>query len=203
MKTVKLTCQNCGANLDVKDNIAFCSYCGAKLVIDDENRTTTHNYNYNYTHTKRDEARIRENERKEKVRLTELEYEERKDKRDNKIGLICGLGIPLFIILAILLGFGINKWTSQAQGKICAGYYDDYIGENYEAVVEQFEEMGFTNIVTVDLDDAGLQTQIPYATGPTSKLPTVWLLLKTQSADCVPPIMPPICMPASCLPATV
>ena len=36
MKTVKLTCQNCGANLDVKDNIAFCSYCGAKLVIDDE-----------------------------------------------------------------------------------------------------------------------------------------------------------------------
>ena len=64
MKTVKLTCQNCGANLDVKDNIAFCSYCGAKLIIDDENRTTTHNYNY--THIKRDEARIRENERKEK-----------------------------------------------------------------------------------------------------------------------------------------
>ena len=73
MKTVKLTCQNCGANLDVKGNIAFCSYCGAKLVMDDENRTTTHNYHYNYTHTKRDEARIRENERK--------------DKRDNMIGL--------------------------------------------------------------------------------------------------------------------
>lgn len=156
MKAVKLTCQNCGANLDVKDNIAFCSYCGAKLVIDDENRTTTHTYNYNYTHTKRDEARIRENERKERVRLQELEYEERRDKRDNMIGLICGLGIPLFVILAILLGFGINKWTSRAQGKICAGYYDDYIGENYEAVVEQFEEMGFTNIVTIDLGDAGL-----------------------------------------------
>ena len=154
MKTVKLTCQNCGANLDVKDNIAFCAYCGAQSVIDDENRTVTHNYNY--THTKRDEARIRENERKERVRLTELEYEERKEKRNNKIGLIFGLGIPLFIILAILLGFGINKWTSQAQGKICAGYYNDYIGENYEAVVEQFEEMGFTNIVIIDLDDAGL-----------------------------------------------
>ena len=156
MKTVKLTCQNCGANLDVKDNLAFCSYCGAKVVIDDENSTTTHNYNYNYTHTKRDEARIRENERKEKIRLQELEYEEQKSKRDIKIGLICGLGIPLFIIIVILLGFGINKWNSQAQGKICAGYYDDYIGENYEVVIEQFEEMGFTNIVTFDLDDSGL-----------------------------------------------
>lgn len=146
MKTVNLTCQNCGANLDVKDNIAFCSYCGAKLVIDDGNKTITY----------RDEARIRENERKEKVRLQELEYEDKKEKRGNKIGLICGLGIPLFIILAILLGFGINKWASQVQDKICAGYYDDYIGENYEAVVEQFEEMGFTNIITVDLEDSGL-----------------------------------------------
>lgn len=78
MKTVKLTCHNCGANLDVKENIAFCSYCGAKLIIDDENRTITHNYNY--THTKRDEARIRENERKEKVRLQELENEEKQKK---------------------------------------------------------------------------------------------------------------------------
>ena len=154
MKTVKLTCQSCGANLEVKENVAFCPYCGTTLLLDDENRTTTHNYNI--THIKRDEARIRENERKETIRLQELEYEERKEKRNLKIGLICGLGIPLFILLAILLGFGINKWTSQTEGKISAGYYDDYIGESYEAVVEQFEEMGFSNIVTVDLDDAGL-----------------------------------------------
>lgn len=111
-----MTCQNCGANLDVKDNIAFCSYCGAKLVIDDENRTTTHNYNYNYTHTKRDEARIKDGERKERVYLKELEYDERKEKRNIKIGFFCGFGIPVFIAIAILLGFGINKWISQAQG---------------------------------------------------------------------------------------
>lgn len=151
---MKLVCQNCGVNLDVKDNIAFCSYCGAKMILDDENRTTTHNYNHTYV--KRDEARIRENDRKEKVRLQELDYEERKEKLDTKVGIICGMGIPLFIAVAIFLGFGINKWTSQAQGKICAGYYDDYIGENYEAVVEQFEEMGFTNILVIDLADSGL-----------------------------------------------
>lgn len=42
MKTVQLTCHNYGANLDVKNNAAFCSSCGTKLAIDDENRT---NYN--------------------------------------------------------------------------------------------------------------------------------------------------------------
>ncbi len=150
MKTVKLTCNNCGANLDIKDKIAFCSYCGTKLVVDDETITVHH------IHTRRDEARIKDGERKERVRLKELEYDERKEKRNIKIGLFCGFGIPVFIAIAILLGFGINKWTSLAQGKICAGYYGDYIGENYEAVIEQFEEMGFTNIVTVDLGDSGL-----------------------------------------------
>lgn len=153
MKTVELICQNCGAHLDIKDNIAFCLYCGAKLAIDDENRTFTHNYNHTYI--KRDESRIRENERKEKVRLKELEFKERKEKRDNKIGFV-GFIIPLLFIVAILLGLGINKWSAQARGKICAGDHDDYIGENYEAVVEQLMEMGFDNIVTVDLNDAGL-----------------------------------------------
>ena len=33
---------------------------------------------------------------------------------------------------------------------------EDYIDEKYEAVVEQFEALGFTNITTIDLDDAGL-----------------------------------------------
>ena len=154
MKTIKLTCQNCGANLEVEDGIAFCSHCGAKIVLDDENRTTT--YNYNHTYTKRDEARILETETMERMRTQELAHEERREKRDTKIGLIGGLGIPLFIALAILLGFGLNKGISEAQGKISAGYHEDYIGESYEAVVQQFEEMGFTNIVTIDLEDSGL-----------------------------------------------
>jgi len=152
MKAVTLTCQNCGASLTVNDKVAFCSYCGAKLIIDEDNTTTI---NYNYTYTKRDEARIRENERKEIVRLKELEYKEREDKRSNKVLLIWFLCWVLFAG-GIFLVNRINKWTSEAQGKICAGYYDDYIGENYEAVIEQFEEMGFTDIVAIDLDDSGL-----------------------------------------------
>lgn len=102
MNVIKLTCQNCGANLEIKDNVAFCEYCGAKLALNDESQTIT--YNYNHTYIKRDEARIRENETREKVRLQKLEYKERKEKRDITIGLVCGFGIPLIIILVILLG---------------------------------------------------------------------------------------------------
>lgn len=151
MKTVKLTCENCGAILDVKDNVAFCLYCGAKLVIDDGNKTFTHNYNY----TKRDEAHILECETKEKIRLAELDHKERTEIRTIK-GIIIGFGIAIFIITAIPLGFGINKWISKSKGKISAGYHYDYIDENYDIVIKQFEEMGFENIVAIDLNDSGL-----------------------------------------------
>lgn len=155
MKTVKLVCQNCGANLDVEGNIAFCGHCGAKLALDDENRTTTHNHNYNHTYIQRDETRIKESDSKENLRLKELEYEERKEKRDTFLPFII-IGIVLCLFLVGFIVEGIYKWNSEAQGKICAGYYEDYIDENYEAVVEQFKEMGFEDIVTVDLKDSGL-----------------------------------------------
>jgi hypothetical protein len=44
--------------------------------------TTTHNYNHTYNHTYRDEARICENERKENIRLHELSYKDKWDKRE-------------------------------------------------------------------------------------------------------------------------
>jgi len=45
---------------------------------------------------------------------------------------------------------------AKAEGKITAGNYEDYKDENYEAVVEQLETLGFENITTIDLDDAGV-----------------------------------------------
>ena len=41
-------------------------------------------------------------------------------------------------------------------GKISAGSYEDYEGEQYEAVVAQLESLGFENISCVDLDDSGM-----------------------------------------------
>ena len=152
MKTVKLTCHNCGANLDVKDNIAFCSYCGTKLIIDDENRTITHNYNYTYV--KRDEARIRESERKENVRIRELEYEDKEKKRTYKLLFF----IFLFFIFIMLFSFGMSAYYTEAakpkDGEIkmpCS--MSDYKGDNYEEVVRELEDLGFYNIETVKKED--------------------------------------------------
>lgn len=161
MKMVELVCQNCGANLDVNDNMAFCSYCGAKLVLDDGNRTITHNYNYTYTNI--DETSIHENEQKSNLRLQELKYKAQKEKRDVWIGLI-GFMVLLLIPLFIFVGLGISDYASEekkakaeAEGMISAGFHGDYEDEDYEAVVKQFEEMGFENIVIIDLDDSGLK----------------------------------------------
>lgn len=153
MNGVKLTCKSCGGELKLEKNIAFCPYCGAKLVIDDGNRTITHNYNYSYT--TRDEAKIRESDRKEAVYLKTLDYFALNQKDGWKIAAILWSIIAVIAIL-ILLGFGLHSCVSKAQGKIHAGDSSNYTGENYEAVVAQFEAMGFENVVAIDLNDAAL-----------------------------------------------
>ncbi len=67
MRLVSLMCPQCGAQLqiDVDRSQAFCQYCGAKLLLDDE--STTININQRII----DEARLKEAE----VRLKELEYQ--------------------------------------------------------------------------------------------------------------------------------
>lgn len=49
-----------------------------------------------------------------------------------------------------------TRRTIDEAGLISAGSYEDYEGENYEAVIEQLETLGFENITTVDLNDAGI-----------------------------------------------
>lgn len=71
MKLIKLKCSNCGAELqiDMEGKQAFCSYCGSRLLIDDD---TIH-----ITKHIVDEARLKEAE----VRLKELEYAHEREMR--------------------------------------------------------------------------------------------------------------------------
>ena len=149
MKVTELRCPRCGADLDGREKQAFCEYCGAKLWIDDESK------NVNYTYTKRDEARIREIESKERIRIMEMENATNEEKRTVKTTLIFVL-LPVVLVALIWLGFAIGDGIATMQGHILAGNAEDYIGQNYEAVVAQLEERGFTNIATVDLNDSGL-----------------------------------------------
>jgi len=72
MKLINLKCTNCGADLQVdpERKQVFCSYCGTKLLIDDETINITNRFV--------DEARLKEAE----VRLKELEYEHEREMRE-------------------------------------------------------------------------------------------------------------------------
>ena len=88
MKTkIDLTCPKCNANLsvDAGRETLFCEYCGAKILLNDENT---------YTIRKVDEAEIRKVEADQLIRLKELELSQR--KADNEA---MRLKIKLFVSL--------------------------------------------------------------------------------------------------------
>ena len=75
MKLITLKCSNCGADLEVDParKQIFCTYCGTKLLIDDETVYVTNRII--------DEARLKEAE----VRLKELEYEHERELREETL----------------------------------------------------------------------------------------------------------------------
>ena len=93
MRLQAIKCSECGANLDLEEELkfCFCKYCGCKIILDDNLQTIIHR--------KIDEARIREAEYKEKVRLKELDIEENKAKLRNKLIVVW---ISVVIIIAII-----------------------------------------------------------------------------------------------------
>lgn len=75
MRLIKMTCPNCGAELelDAERTQAFCTYCGNKLYIEDDSIKITNRII--------DEARLKEAE----VRLRELEYQHEREIREETI----------------------------------------------------------------------------------------------------------------------
>ena len=78
MKLIQLTCSKCGANLEIDPDRGqtFCQYCGAKLMLADDE-------SIHITNRIVDEARLKEAE----VRLRELEYQREKDQREFEMRL--------------------------------------------------------------------------------------------------------------------
>lgn len=151
MKLQKLNCPNCNAELDCdlsKQKEIFCLYCRQKFFVDDENRVYTINKNVNinkeYTTHHIDEAKV--------IEAKTADYE-------SKSSWKYFAGIMAFLIVMIVVEYNIPNIISTietSKGNICAGSYEDYMDENYIAVVEQLETLGFENITTVDLKDSGL-----------------------------------------------
>lgn len=139
--------------MDIKDRKQiFCPYCGQKFLIDDGKieYTIKKNIYINKTITNTnkniDDAEIIK-------ALTEV-----KEKRNGWIAMIlCCVFIIVCFGLLFYMDYIEKEEIQQAveAGKISAGYYGDYTEQNYEAVVKQLKILGFHNISTIDLDDAG------------------------------------------------
>ncbi len=98
---VSVKCPECNAVLSIeKDrNMAFCSYCGAKIMLNNENE---------HVYREIDEARIREAELEQMVRLKELEIEE-KDRDRTRKGVAIGFGVALIFVIVGALMCAISK----------------------------------------------------------------------------------------------
>ena len=98
---VSIKCPECGASQPVEEsrNICFCSYCGAKILIVNENEHVYRRYD-EYHHI--DEAGIRRAEADKEIRLKEIERAEKNDKTKRIIAL-SWLGFCLILIIATVV----------------------------------------------------------------------------------------------------
>ena len=160
MKLKRLSCPSCGANINMEigDNkTVFCPFCGNQFAIDNEESVQTKNINFHARFT--NDANV--------MKEIKEDRENERQHKDSKwsYGLIA---------LCFLLSFGLlifmqvdssckrtNKQESE-QRAIEAGMKKvgrssaDFEGMNFEAAVAELKLAGFTNISTIDLNDAGL-----------------------------------------------
>lgn len=167
------TCPNCGYNMPVPDDNTRSSgsYPSANNV--SGNRVS---YGHNESKKSYIEDRYSYNEsystyREIKDAEIVKQQEETKRKRIASRNDIINT-VFLFLILLACIGYLYNFFderkreerereeiaqTSKALGLLCGGTDEEYIGEDYKAVVEHLKAIGFTNITTVDSKDAGLK----------------------------------------------
>ena len=151
MKTTILKCPSCGGSITAEiagRSYVYCNYCGEKIHIDDKKNEYTYNYN----------IRVEKNIHKQITDDAEIIKARYKDKEDRRSYILI-IGMFVFALIILLLSYvipQINKNTAIRQGKIQAGFYRDYIDQNYEAIEKQFHAAGFTNIEIIDLNEPGL-----------------------------------------------
>lgn len=147
-----LVCPSCGAGINMNLNgrtTVFCPYCGIQIAVNDGSTTINHNININERYT--NDAAVEMEHR--------IDKENERQHKERKRALIVFVAFYAF-----LLGVGFYFATEEERetrksiraGMIQAGQSSSEMeGKNYNAVLEQLEAAGFTEIKTIDLDDAG------------------------------------------------
>lgn len=148
-----MKCPECGAQLNFKDDqeFCYCSYCGTQVYKTNKNEKRI-------IFQKINDAKIKKEEVKREIEIEKLKHEERESKRNN-IMLIIMMGLMFIPSIAFFASNTITEYSNKQkyeQGFIRVGYYEDYIGKNYEVVISELHELGFEKIETYDLNDSGL-----------------------------------------------
>ena len=143
MKLKKARCQSCGGTLDLQVNRGcekiFCPFCGQAYEVDSEKQEIIITKKVSVTSRHIDDADvIRAKTEDRKSRLTWLR--------------------PVIIAVAVLavwvgMTYG-REITAKFAGKISAGWCLDYHRINHKAAEQYLRELGFVNIVLIDLESS-------------------------------------------------
>lgn len=181
IELVSVKCPDCGATLNIESNRkqAFCTYCGAKVIVDNGR-------DYEFTYHKVDDAEVKRAETEQAVRLKELEMEEkrredakaaRKKKTIISIVLtIMGLSILIvaatsniggkgFLMIAgmfplVVAAFMLMSNDNKPAEKIDLGdkvkvptSISNYEKQSFIAINSMMIGAGFTNVKCIPLND--------------------------------------------------
>lgn len=191
-KLISVKCPDCGQTLSIEENRtqAFCSYCGAKVLISNENE---------YVFRQIDEAGIQKAETERLVRLRELEIAEKNSSLRKVLTIIwlvitlilltiaivlmlspgndsmpgwAGGFLFLFYACAPIIGGGaylVFKWLPEKENeKVISSQggirfpkdLGPFTDKKYMAIAEALHAAGFQNVRCVNLHDLNMLTAL-------------------------------------------
>ena len=179
VQLIAVKCPACGADINVESTreVSFCTYCGTKILMNNENEHIYRNI---------DEARIMEVEAEKMFRLREFEIEEKENSRGRKslyiaygvalafviVGALICLVQPIGGMWGIIIGAYIAMFTfiksdEKKKKRKYVGINEVSIsesmancqGKNYKSAVLLFRGAGFANVNAIELKDLTMFNQ--------------------------------------------
>ena len=151
VKLVSVKCPECGAMLDIEEgrDQAFCTYCGAKVVLFNENE-------HIYRHV--DEAEVKQAETDRIVKLKQLEFLEEKiaaakQKNALKVKIIIvleAIGIPITVIGLLLSSIQGAEAGSFLDTLIMIGLIPVFVGIYLAYTIKKQEDEDNTGLYVGD-----------------------------------------------------
>ena len=191
-KLISVKCPDCGQTLSIEENRtqAFCTYCGAKVLISNENE---------YVFRQIDEADIKKAENERIIRMRELEIAEKNSSIRKVLTIIWLIVTLVLLVIAVILmlspgnddmpgwaggflflfyacapiigggGYLVFKWLPEKenekiiekQGGIrFPGELAPFSDKKYFPVEDTLRSVGFTNVTCVNLHDLNMFTAL-------------------------------------------